>query len=128
MRAILGGLAAALVTIVSLMAPAVARAEVVTEDLRLPGGPMSATDSTPVELDADLYLPTTTPAPGGSGFFVVDTNTPAPGAAKPLMISYSGTNIVFDPCARKPSSWRRRASSYWPTPRAASASQPGSSR
>jgi ABC-2 type transport system ATP-binding protein len=32
-------------------------------DLRLPGGPTSATDATPVELDARLYLPPQTPAP-----------------------------------------------------------------
>jgi len=33
------------------------------EDLRLPGGPMSATVATPVELDARLWLPSQVPAP-----------------------------------------------------------------
>lgn len=31
--------------------------------VRIAGGPMSATDATPVSLDADLYLPAKTPAP-----------------------------------------------------------------
>ena len=34
-----------------------------TETLKIQGGPVSATDSTAVELDADLYLPEKTPAP-----------------------------------------------------------------
>ena len=33
------------------------------EDMRLPGGPTSATDSAPVELDSRLYLPESLPAP-----------------------------------------------------------------
>ena len=59
-RAALVGLAGALVSLVSLAAPATAQA---SESLTLPGGPTSATDPTPVELDADLYLPPSTPAP-----------------------------------------------------------------
>ena len=33
------------------------------ESLTIAGGPASATDTTPVDLDADLYLPETVPAP-----------------------------------------------------------------
>ena len=40
-----------------------ARADTSAQALSLPGGPTSAMDSTPVRLDADLYLPSTTPAP-----------------------------------------------------------------
>jgi len=38
-------------------------AEASPEDLRLPGGPTSATDAAPVELDAAIWLPEQTPAP-----------------------------------------------------------------
>lgn len=40
-----------------------AAASVKTEAIALSGGPTSSTDSTPVRIDADLYVPTTTPAP-----------------------------------------------------------------
>lgn len=40
-----------------------ARADASAQAMSLPGGPTSAMDSTPVRLDADLYLPSTTPAP-----------------------------------------------------------------
>lgn len=40
-----------------------AHADASEQGLILPGGPTSAVDSTPVQLDADLYLPSTTPAP-----------------------------------------------------------------
>ena len=40
-----------------------AQADESAQALSLPGGPTSAMDSTPVRLDADLYLPSTTPAP-----------------------------------------------------------------
>lgn len=33
------------------------------EELRIPGGPTSATDTAPVSLDANIYMPATTPAP-----------------------------------------------------------------
>lgn len=33
------------------------------EELRIPGGPTSATDTAPVSLDANIYVPETTPAP-----------------------------------------------------------------
>ena len=62
MRRILGGIAVSLVALVPLVAPSAARATT-TEALRLPGAPTSATDPTPVELDVDLYVPTSTPAP-----------------------------------------------------------------
>ena len=42
-------------------APMVHAAE--PEQLRIPGAPFSATDTTPVELDANLYLPDLVPAP-----------------------------------------------------------------
>ena len=40
-----------------------ARAESAPQALTIPGGPTSATDAAPVQLDADLWLPATTPAP-----------------------------------------------------------------
>ncbi|MEY4130744.1 MAG: hypothetical protein RLZZ31_868, partial [Actinomycetota bacterium] len=40
-----------------------AAATVKIEAIALSGGPTSSTDSTPVRIDADLYVPTTTPAP-----------------------------------------------------------------
>lgn len=40
-----------------------AAAEVTPTAVTIPGGPTSATDAAPVELEADLYLPTQTPAP-----------------------------------------------------------------
>jgi hypothetical protein len=44
---------------------------------------------------------TTTSAPGGSGFFVVNTSTPAVEKSS-LVITYAGTNTAFDPCAASP--------------------------
>ena len=44
----------------SLVGPSAARA---SEDLRLPGGPTSPTDPTPVDLEATIWLPTQVPAP-----------------------------------------------------------------
>ena len=38
-------------------------AQAATEDVRLPAGPTSATDTTPVELDSRLYVPESLPAP-----------------------------------------------------------------
>ncbi len=43
-----------------LTSPAVAAPD---STLTLPGGPTSATEPTPVQIDADLYLPSSTPAP-----------------------------------------------------------------
>jgi ABC-2 type transport system ATP-binding protein len=63
MRAHVGGTAAALVTFAALLAPQPALAQVEPVTMMLPGGPTSATDPTPVELDADVYIPEVTPAP-----------------------------------------------------------------
>lgn len=46
----------------SLAAPAAQAAEE-PQSLTIAAGPVDATDPTPVELDADIYLPSTTPAP-----------------------------------------------------------------
>ena len=59
---VVGGVVAALVALATLGVPSAARAEA-TESLTLPGGPTSATDPSPVQLDVDLYIPATTPAP-----------------------------------------------------------------
>lgn len=59
---VVGGVVATLVALVAVLAPSAARAEA-TESLTLPGGPTSATDPTPVQLDVDLYIPSATPAP-----------------------------------------------------------------
>lgn len=56
-------LAALAVTLLSAVAIGVPAAQAATTSLRIPGGPLSATDATPISLDADLYLPATTPAP-----------------------------------------------------------------
>lgn len=63
MRIILGGTSAALVAIASLIAPQAALAQVEPVAMMLAGGPTSATDPTPVQLDADVYVPAVTPAP-----------------------------------------------------------------
>lgn len=63
MRAIVGGLAAAVVAFAPMLAPGAAFADTVRESVRLPGAATSAGDPAPVQLDADLYLPAVTPAP-----------------------------------------------------------------
>ena len=63
MRAVLGSVLVALIGAASLIAPPVAHAEMLRESITLPGGPTSATDPTPVQLDADLYSPSISPAP-----------------------------------------------------------------
>ena len=57
--------ATALLTSVAPATPAAAVVSASSEatELRLPGGPTSAIDATPVSLDADVYLPATVPAP-----------------------------------------------------------------
>jgi filamentous hemagglutinin family protein len=46
---------------------------------------------------------TTTSLPGGSGFFVLDDNTPATsGSGGGLVIAYAGASVAFDPCASSP--------------------------
>lgn len=63
----LRALLAALFTIGALFAltPPLIAAELPAgaEELRIPGGPTSATDTAPVSLDANIYVPETTPAP-----------------------------------------------------------------
>jgi len=63
MRAVLGVLAAAVIALVPLTAPSVAQAQVEPVSMMLAGGPTSASDATPVQLDADVYIPDVTPAP-----------------------------------------------------------------
>ena len=63
MRALLGGTAAALIALVSLSMPSAASAQVEPVSMMLAGGPTSATDPSPVQLDADVYIPEVTPAP-----------------------------------------------------------------
>ena len=63
MRAWVGGTAAAVIAVVSLAAPPVARAQVEPVAMMLAGAVTSATDATPVQLDADVYIPEVTPAP-----------------------------------------------------------------
>lgn len=63
MRAVLGTLAAALIALVPLATPSIARAQVEPVTMMLAGGPTSATDATPVQLDSDVYIPEVTPAP-----------------------------------------------------------------
>ena len=63
MRVILGGTMAALVALASLSAPQAALAQVEPVAMMLAGGPTSAMDPTPVQLDADVYVPEVTPAP-----------------------------------------------------------------
>lgn len=67
MRATLGGTAcfgaAAVIALMSLAAPPVARAQVEPVAMMLAGAPTSPTDATPVQLDTDVYVPEVTPAP-----------------------------------------------------------------
>ena len=63
MRALLGGTAAALIALVSLSMPSAASAQVEPVSMMLAGGPTSATYPSPVQLDADVYIPEVTPAP-----------------------------------------------------------------
>jgi ABC-2 type transport system ATP-binding protein len=63
MRVILGGTSAALLAIASLIAPQAALAQVEPVAMMLAGGPTSAADPTPVQIDADVYVPEVTPAP-----------------------------------------------------------------
>lgn len=48
-----------------MLSPSVSAVELPpgTQELRIPGGPTSATDPAPVSLDANIYLPESTPAP-----------------------------------------------------------------
>ena len=62
-RAVLGGISVVLFLLACLIAPESARADTPAASLLLPGAATSASDSTPVQLDADLYLPVRTPAP-----------------------------------------------------------------
>jgi len=62
-RSALGGMSLGLVMLVCLLAPTSARADSSADSLLLPGAATSASDPTPVQLDADLYLPVNTPAP-----------------------------------------------------------------
>ena len=50
----------ALITVVALAAPGYAQP---AEGFLLPGGPTSATDLAPVQIDTSLFLPDVTPAP-----------------------------------------------------------------
>lgn len=63
MRAVVGTLTAALIALVPLATPSIARAQVEPVTMMLAGGPTSATDATPVQLDSDVYIPEVTPAP-----------------------------------------------------------------
>ncbi len=54
---------AALVCMMAVHQPEVAGAEVSPRVLELRGGPTSSSDSTPVRIDADLYIPAGTPRP-----------------------------------------------------------------
>ncbi|MBU3701950.1 MAG: alpha/beta fold hydrolase [Acidimicrobiia bacterium] len=63
LRPVLGVGLALLVAVVALVASGCTRSSVRTESLILRGGPTSGTDPTPVQLDTDVYLPATTPAP-----------------------------------------------------------------
>lgn len=62
-RATLGGIAAALVAAAMLAAVPQAHAQAAVEPATLDGAATSATDRTPVRLDADVYTPAVTPAP-----------------------------------------------------------------
>ncbi len=62
-RVLLWALLVVLVLLAPLLPPSAAGAATTTTALSLAGGPTSATDPTPVRLDADLYLPASTPAP-----------------------------------------------------------------
>jgi ABC-2 type transport system ATP-binding protein len=63
MRALLGGTAATVVMAAVILAPQAARAEVTPVSMMVAGAATSATDPTPVQLDVDVYVPETTPAP-----------------------------------------------------------------
>ena len=63
MRAILGGTAATAITLGALLTAPAAQAQVEPVAMMLPGAAQSATDSTPVQLDVDVYVPEATPAP-----------------------------------------------------------------
>ena len=79
-RASAAVLAAVLASLGASGAAGPAAAEPAPQPVTITGGPSSATDATPVTLDADLWLPTTTPAPavvlahgfGGSKASVAD--------------------------------------------------------
>ena len=63
MRAVLGGVATALMAMAVLAAPQSALAQGAPVPMMLKGAATSATDRAPVRLDADLYTPEVTPAP-----------------------------------------------------------------
>ena len=106
MRPVVAGLGAALAVaslVVGGLAVGVAAAPparaAATEDLRLPGGPTSAEDPSPVDLDARLHLPDTVPAPavvlahgfGGSKDAVEEEATLEPIVAK---LQLAGENVA----------------------------------
>ena len=63
-RGVITTVVAGILTAAALLAPALpAQAQISPRAETIAGGPTSATDPTPVSLDADLYLPATTPAP-----------------------------------------------------------------
>jgi ABC-2 type transport system ATP-binding protein len=62
-NALLGSAAAGLLTAAALMTSPAAHAQVTPDPLMIPGAATSAEDPTPVQLDADLYVPQSTPAP-----------------------------------------------------------------
>ena len=63
MRTIIGVTGAAAVAFGLLFAPSAARAEVAPVSMMLSGAATSASDPSPVQLDADVYVPEDTPAP-----------------------------------------------------------------
>ena len=63
MRTIIGVTGAAAVAFGLLFAPSAARAEVAPVSMMLSGAATSASDPSPVQLDADVYVPEVTPAP-----------------------------------------------------------------
>ena len=63
MRAWVGGTAAAVLAFMSVAMPLSAHAQVEPVSMMLAGARTSATDPTPVQLDADVYIPEVTPAP-----------------------------------------------------------------
>ena len=63
MRAFLGGTAVAVLALISVASMPSAHAQVEPVAMMLAGAPASATDATPVQLDVDVYVPETTPAP-----------------------------------------------------------------
>ena len=63
MRAWVGGTAAAVMALASVAIAPAARAQVEPVSMMLTGAATSATDPSPVQLDADVYIPEVTPAP-----------------------------------------------------------------